>query len=305
MDFRNKIKLPKIAKKHPYAFWSAVIFHIVLIILLMFSSIQKWEIPKEQKNTNQIPKAVTVDLTEINKEKQRMIDLKNKRKNELQREEARVEELRKAEKKLENERYKEQQRLKKLKKQKAEEEKKKSKLEKERKIAEKKAKEAEKKKKLAEKKAKELEAKAEEEKKKKQELEKKRIAEQKKFEKEQSKRALTREIQDEEDQERLLARENMLNNLKSSYINQIAARVRDNWVYQGAKDDWGCDVYILQDEDGKVQSVNIQSCKIDNNSKAKSFKNSIERAVYKASPLPGAPDGAVFDRELLFFFRVN
>ena len=53
----------------------------------------------------------------------------------------------------------------------------------------------------------------------------------------------------------------MLNNLKSSYINQIAARVRDNWVYQGAKDDWGCDVYILQDEDGKVQSVNINRVK--------------------------------------------
>ena len=97
----------------------------------------------------------------------------------------------------------------------------------------------------------------------------------------------------------------MLNNLKSSYINQIAARVRDNWVYQGAKDDWGCDVYILQDEDGKVQSVNIQSCKIDNTSKAKSFKNSIERAVYKASPLPVPENKAMFDRELILLFRAN
>jgi len=36
-----------------------------------------------------------------------------------------------------------------------------------------------------------------------------------------------------------------------------------------------------------------------------SIINSIERAVYKSSPLPGAPDGAVFDSELLFLFRVN
>jgi len=51
--------------------------------------------------------------------------------------------------------------------------------------------------------------------------------------------------------------------------------------------------------------VNLQSCNINNNAKAKSFKNAIERAVYKASPLPPAPDKSVFDREVLFYFRVN
>ncbi|SFV77201.1 TolA protein [hydrothermal vent metagenome] len=61
----------------------------------------------------------------------------------------------------------------------------------------------------------------------------------------------------------------------------------------------------MQDLDGNVQSVNVQSCKIDNNARAKSFKNAIERAVYKASPLPPAPDKSVFDREILFHFRVN
>jgi hypothetical protein len=73
----------------------------------------------------------------------------------------------------------------------------------------------------------------------------------------------------------------------------------------GAEDNWGCDVYILQDANGKVQSVNVQSCNIDDSAKTKSFKNSIERAVYKASPLPTAPDASVFDREILFHFRVN
>jgi len=93
--------------------------------------------------------------------------------------------------------------------------------------------------------------------------------------------------------------------LKSLYVNQIAARVRNNWRYQGAEDYWSCDVYILQDINGIVQSVNLQSCDVDNSAKAKSFKNSIERAVYKSSPLPTAPDESVFDREIIFIFKVN
>ena len=36
-----------------------------------------------------------------------------------------------------------------------------------------------------------------------------------------------------------------------------------------------------------------------------SFKNAIRRAVEKASPLPEAPDKLVFDREIIFHFRVN
>ena len=93
--------------------------------------------------------------------------------------------------------------------------------------------------------------------------------------------------------------------LKSAYINMIAARVRTHWRYQGAKDDWGCTVYVLQDIDGKVEAVNIRKCNVDDSEKAQHFKNSIERAVYKASPLPSAPDDAVFDREILFEFVVN
>ena len=106
-------------------------------------------------------------------------------------------------------------------------------------------------------------------------------------------------------QNKEIAQEDILNELKVNYINQIASRVKNKWRYQGAKDHWGCDVYILQDVDGNVQSVNLQSCNIDNNAKAKSFKDSIERAVYKASPLPSAPDQSVFDREILFHFVIN
>ena len=127
-----------------------------------------------------------------------------------------------------------------------------------------------------------------------------------KLAKSQKKRyAIIKEIQAEEDRDREIAQEDILNELKVNYINQIALRVKTNWRYYGAKDHWSCDVYILQDVDGNVQSVNLQSCDIDNNAKAKSFKDAIERAVYKSSPLPPAPDKRVFDQEILFHFVVN
>jgi len=125
------------------------------------------------------------------------------------------------------------------------------------------------------------------------------------FENEEWYASLRQEIQAEEDQDRALAQEDILNELKVNYINQIAARVKENWRYHGAKNGWGCDVYILQDLNGKVEMVNLQSCNIDNNAKAKSFKNAIERAVYKASPLPHAPDKSVFDREVVFHLSVG
>ena len=104
---------------------------------------------------------------------------------------------------------------------------------------------------------------------------------------------------------KLLLLKEIQNELSVAYINQIASRVKEKWRYKGAEDNWGCDVYILQDANGKVQSVNVQSCNINDSAKSKSFKNSIERAVHKASPLPTAPDASVFDKEILFHFRVN
>ena len=86
-------------------------------------------------------------------------------------------------------------------------------------------------------------------------------------------------------------------------LRDIVAKVKSYWRYQGAEDDWECTVYVQQDVDGNVEAVNIQNCNTGDSDKARSFKNSIERAVYKASPLPSAPDDAVFDKEILFYFR--
>ena len=305
-DWIKNIKLPKIANKHPIAFWTAIALHLALVVGLVFSSVQRWEIPKTAPKSSQaVPKAITVDLTEIKKEKQRLINIKQKR-------EKRLEDLKRAEKRVENERYKEQQRLKKLKAKTKKEKLAEAQAEKSRKVAEQKKKLALKEKRLAEEQANKAEArkklaekKAKAAEQEKQKIEKLRKVEANKFEKEQDTRSLKKEIQAEEDQEREFAQEDILNELKANYINQIASRVKEQWRYQGAKDNWGCDVYILQDLNGKVQSVNLQSCNVTNSAKAKVFKDAIERAVYKASPLPPAPDKSVYDREILFHFRVN
>ena len=98
--------------------------------------------------------------------------------------------------------------------------------------------------------------------------------------------------------------------LRSAYVNNISARIKTFWRYQSAQDDWTCEVYVVQDRQGQVKAVDVDNCgdsimNIDANPKLNSFKNSIEKAVYKASPLPIAPDDAVFSKELYFVFTVK
>ena len=121
----------------------------------------------------------------------------------------------------------------------------------------------------------------------------------------QYRQLLAKEVQDEQDTARSLIIEDQLNTLQNAYINNIAARVKTFWRYQSAEDDWTAEVYVVQDRDGNVKAVDVKNANVGNSSLGKSFKDSIERAVNKASPLPGAPDEAVFDKELYFVFSVN
>ena len=98
---------------------------------------------------------------------------------------------------------------------------------------------------------------------------------------------------------------NHLNLLKQAYVENIAARIKSNWRYQGAEDDWTAKVYIVQDRDGSVLAVDVRNTNVGDSSRAKVFKDSIRRAVYKSSPLPSAPDDAVFDKELVVTFATN
>ena len=127
----------------------------------------------------------------------------------------------------------------------------------------------------------------------------------KELENEAYKLLLEEEIEDEEYLANSLISDNQLITLKSAYLNNISARIRSMWRYQGAEDDWTAEVYVLQDRDGTVLAVDVRKANVDDSAKAKSFKDSIRRAVYKASPLPSAPDEAVFDSELMIAFSVN
>ena len=118
-------------------------------------------------------------------------------------------------------------------------------------------------------------------------------------------RMLSQDIQAEQDEARSIIIENQLNTLKSAYVNNIAARVKTFWRYQSAEDDWSAEVYVVQDRNGDVKAVDVRNVNVGDSSLGKSFMDSIERAVYKASPLPAAPDDAVFDKELIFLFSVN
>jgi colicin import membrane protein len=59
-----------------------------------------------------------------------------------------------------------------------------------------------------------------------------------------------------------------------------------------------CVVRITQTTGGEVTGVSVGDCNGD-----AAVRASIEDAVYRASPLPPAPDPAIFDRNLTFNFK--
>ncbi len=137
------------------------------------------------------------------------------------------------------------------------------------------------------------------------ELEAERAATKLAFENEEYQRLITQEVQEEQIQESKLQIANQREILKNAWIGNIAAKVKSIWRYQGAEEDWRAEVYVLQDREGNVIAVDVTKTNVGNSSKAKSFIDSIERAVYKSSPLPAAPEEAVFDKEFKFIFVVN
>ena len=58
---------------------------------------------------------------------------------------------------------------------------------------------------------------------------------------------------------------------------------------------------LFKIKNGNVKAVDVRNVNVGDSSLGKSFMDSIERAVYKSSPLPAAPDEAVFEEELLLY----
>ena len=92
---------------------------------------------------------------------------------------------------------------------------------------------------------------------------------------------------------------------QAQWVRSIAEKVKSNWRYQGANDDWTAEVYILQDRNGNVLAVDVRNTNVGDSSRAKTFTDSIERAVRKSTPLPYTSNDDVFNKELIFIFSVN
>ena len=101
--------------------------------------------------------------------------------------------------------------------------------------------------------------------------------------------------------------ENLRNSIRQSYVNSIAAKVRHNWFWLGAEDGWTAEVNVLQDRNGRVLSVNTSNPSAENSNYElkKAFTDSIQRAVFKSSPLPYVTDDSVFESNINFIFYAN
>jgi len=146
-------------------------------------------------------------------------------------------------------------------------------------------------------------------------------AEKQKLEKEKAERdklareKLEREKQQKEQAEKVrVAREAELNALLEAdrrqatardstqmrqYIAQIANRIERNWIRPAsARAGLECEVQVTQVPGGVVTDVKIGRCNGDD-----SVRQSLEAAVYRASPLPQPSDPALFERSLVVTFR--
>ena len=61
-------------------------------------------------------------------------------------------------------------------------------------------------------------------------------------------------------------------------------------------------VLVTQNREGKVLNVIFEEDNVGNSDIAKAFIDSIERAIYKTTPLPIAPDASVWDKDIRFKF---
>jgi colicin import membrane protein len=108
----------------------------------------------------------------------------------------------------------------------------------------------------------------------------------------------------EADLQRSLAAEARSNSASSnealaSWRAQITARITRGWLRPPtARAGLECDLYVTQVPGGEVTQVKLGRCNGD-----QAVRESIEAAVYRASPLPPPPDPALFDRSLKITFK--
>jgi colicin import membrane protein len=86
---------------------------------------------------------------------------------------------------------------------------------------------------------------------------------------------------------------------RAQYIARLAARIQNAWIKPpSAHAGLDCVVNITQVPGGDVTSARVSQCNGD-----AAARQSIENAVFRASPLPAPPDPALFERNLVIHFH--
>jgi colicin import membrane protein len=86
---------------------------------------------------------------------------------------------------------------------------------------------------------------------------------------------------------------------RAQYIARLSSRIQNAWIKPpSARAGLDCIVNITQIPGGEVTSAHVSQCNGD-----AAARQSIENAVYRASPLPPPPDPALFERNLVIHFH--
>ena len=95
----------KISKKHPIAFWAAVILHASLLFGLLYANVERWSPPEQ--NSSILPsapvQAVMIDMEIIEAEQERLKDVEKQKQQKIKSEEKRSETAQKDQKVAEQE----------------------------------------------------------------------------------------------------------------------------------------------------------------------------------------------------------
>jgi colicin import membrane protein len=86
---------------------------------------------------------------------------------------------------------------------------------------------------------------------------------------------------------------------RAQYLARLSSRIQNAWIKPpSARAGLDCIVNITQIPGGEVTSAHVSQCNGD-----AAARQSIENAVYRASPLPAPPDPALFERNLVIHFH--
>ena len=107
------------------------------------------------------------------------------------------------------------------------------------------------------------------------------------------------EIKYQENLKALEESNNLINNKREDYVEAIIEKIESYWHKQKASKVKGlyCSVNIRQLTTGEIVSISFDDCNAD-----KAQRESIETAVYDASPLPISDHPDVFEESIRFIF---